>query len=122
MPYRNWCFAPIEARTSASLEQLVQLKRRVPVLIYERIRTRQYLHFIRRYKKRLLFVGRLTVSEILLLGLNGFWFLSGTKYDSPILQGLLSLLTTAKLDDGGYKVTDWFQKKGQLTLYLINDP
>jgi hypothetical protein len=68
-----------------------------------------------------LFVGRLTVSEILLLGLNGFWYLSGTKYDSPILQGLLSLLTTAKLDDGGYKVTDWFQKKGQLTLYLSNE-
>jgi hypothetical protein len=63
----------------------------------------------------------LTVSEILLLGLNGFWYLSGTKYDSPILQGLLSLLTTANLDDRGYKVIDWFQKKGQLTLYLSNE-
>lgn len=93
----------------------------MPVLIYERIRSRQYLHFIKRYRSRLVFAGKLSVSGILLLGLNGFWYLSGTKYHSPIMQGLLSLLVTARLDDGGYKVTDWFQKKGRLTLYVSNE-
>ena len=103
------------------LEQLVQLERRVPVLIYERIRSRQYLHFIKRYRNKLVFAGKLSVSGILLLGLNGFWYLSGTKYHSTIMQGLLRLLVTARLDDGGYKVTDWFQKKGRLTLYVSNE-
>jgi hypothetical protein len=92
----------------------------VPVLIYERIKTRQYLHVIRRYRKRLVFAGRVSVSGILLLGLNGFWYLTGTKYHSTVLEGLLSLLVTAKLDEE-YKVTDWFHKKNQLTLYVSNE-
>ena len=108
------------ARTSLSLEQLVRHNRRVPVLIYERIRTRQYLHFIKSYRNRLVFAGKLSVSGILLLGLNGLWYLSGTKYYSTIMEGL-SLLVAARLDDGGYKVTDWFQKRGQLKLYVSNE-
>lgn len=109
------------ARTSVSLEQLVRLNTRVPVLIFERIRTRQYLRFIKRYRNRLVFAGKLTVSGILMLGLNGFWYLSGTKYHSTLMEGLLSLLVTARLDDGGYRVTDWFHKKGRLTLYVSNE-
>jgi hypothetical protein len=103
------------------LEQLVLLNRRMPVLIYERIKTREYLHLIKRYRRKLIFAGRLTVSEMLLMGVNGFLYLSGTKYRSPILQGLLSVLATAKLDDEGYRITDWFEKKGQLILHIIHE-
>lgn len=93
----------------------------MPVLIYERIKTREYFHIIKRYRRKLIFAGKLTVPEVFLMGLNGYLYLSGTKYRSTILQGLLSLLATTKLDDEGYRITDWFEKKGQLILYIVNE-
>lgn len=86
-------------------------------MVYEKIKTKQVLA-IKLYKAKLVFVGKLHVVGILLLGLTGYWYLIGTKYQPPILNGLLTIMTTAKLDDRLYKITDWSQKKGRLLVYV----
>ena len=89
----------------------------MPVLVYEKIKTAQFLA-IKRSKARLVFLGKIPVLGILLIGLTGYLYLSGTKYQPPILNGLLGIMTTAKLDDRVYRITDWSQKKGRLLVYV----
>jgi len=89
----------------------------MPVLVYEKIKTGRSLN-IRGPRDRLVFVGKLNVLGILLLGLTGYWYVTGTKYHSYVLEGLLGILSTAKLDDRMYRVTDWCQKKGRLLVYV----
>lgn len=93
----------------------------MPVLIYERVKTAQYLRFFKRYKHKLLFAGNVNVVGVLLIGLTGYWYLMGTKYSSTVHDGLMALLITAKLDDGMYKVLEWFQKKGRFIIYVTKE-
>jgi len=109
-----------EENQSPSFEQLTQFNKRMPVLVYEKIKTGQFL-LIKRYKDKLVFVGKLNVLGILLLGITGYWYLSGTKYHSYVLEGLLGIMSTAKLDDRLYKVTDWGHKKGRLLVYVTKE-
>ena len=92
----------------------------MPVLVYEKIKTGQFL-VVNRYSNRLVFVGKLNVIGLLLLGLTGYWYLNGTKYHNLVLEGLLGIMSTAKLDDRMYKVTDWCQKKGRLLVYVMRE-
>jgi hypothetical protein len=92
----------------------------MPVLIYEKIKTGQFL-LINRYSNKLVFVGKLNVVGLLLLGLTGYWYLNGTKYHTLVLEGLLGIMSTAKLDDRVYRVTDWCQKKGRLLIYVMRE-
>jgi len=109
-----------EENQSPTFEQLTQFNKRVPVLVYEKIKTGRFL-LIKRYKDKLVFVGKLNVLGILLLGITGYWYLSGTKYHSYVLEGLLGIMSTAKLDDRLYKVTDWGHKKGRLLVYVTKE-
>jgi hypothetical protein len=92
----------------------------MPVLVYEKIKTGQFL-LIKRYKDKLVFVGKLNVLGILLLGITGYWYLAGTKYHSYVLEGLLGIMSTAKLDDRLYKITGWGHKKGRLLVYVTKE-
>jgi len=96
---------------------MMKFNKRMPVLVYEKIKTSEFL-LITRYKNKLVFVGKHNVIGLLLLGLTGYWYLSGTKYHGAVLEGLLGILATAKLDDRMYQVTDWRQKKGRLLVYV----
>ncbi|MGA3108765.1 MAG: hypothetical protein ABSD99_04825 [Candidatus Bathyarchaeia archaeon] len=109
-----------EENQSPTFEQLTQFNKRVPVLVYEKIKTGRFL-LIKRYKNKLVFVGKLNVLGILLLGITGYWYLSGTKYHSYVLEGLLGIMSTAKLDDRLYQVTDWGHKKGRLLVYVTKE-
>ena len=109
-----------EENQSPSFEQLTRFNKRMPVLVYEKIKTGQFL-LIKRYKERLVFVGKLNVLGILLLGITGYWYLSGTKYHSYVLEGLLGIMSTAKLDDRLYRITDWGHKKGRLLVYVTRE-
>jgi len=120
LSYARYEIASLEGRKSPTFEQLTRFNKRMPVLVYEKIRTGQFL-LIRRYRERLVFVGRLNVVGLLLLGLTGYWYLSGTRYHSLVLEGLLGIMTTAKLDDRMYKVTDWCQKRGRLLVYVTRE-
>jgi len=93
----------------------------MPVLIYERVKIGQYLHFIRRYRAKLVFAGNLNVLGILLTGFTGYLYVSGTKYHSSVHEGLLSIMATAKLDDRVYRIVDWFQKRGRLIIYVTKE-
>lgn len=92
----------------------------MPVLVYEKIRTGRFL-LVTRYRSKLLFIGKLNVIGLLLLGVTGFWYLNGTKYHNVVLEGLLTIMTTAKLDDRKYRVTDWCQKRGRLLVYVTRE-
>jgi len=89
--------------------------------VYERVKIRQYFRFVTRYKRKLVFAGKLEVLGILLIGLTGYWYVVGTKYHSNILDGLLSIMATAKLDDRMYHINDWGQKSGRLLVYVTKD-
>jgi len=106
-----------EENQSPTFEQLTQFNKRMPVLVYEKIKTGRFL-LIKRHKDKLVFVGKLNVLGILLLGITGYWYLSGTKYHSYVLEGLLGIMSTAKLDDRLYRITDWGHKKGRLLVYV----
>ena len=110
-----------EAETSPTIEQLTRSRRRIPVLVYERERIAQYFHFIKRYRKKLIFAGRLDVLGIVLVGFPGYIYVSGTKYGSTVVDGLLNILESAKLDDKPYQIVDWHQKKGQLLVFITRE-
>jgi hypothetical protein len=109
-----------EAHNSPTFDQLTRFNKRMPVLVYERIKTGQFL-LINRYKTKLVFVGKLNVIGLLLLGLTGYWYLSGTKYHNLVLESLLGIMSTAKLDDRMYKITDWCHKKDRLLIYVMRE-
>ena len=110
----------LERKNSPTFEQMTRFNKRMPVLVYETIKTGQFL-MIDRHRTKLVFVGKLNVIGLLLLGLSGYWYLSGTKYHSLVLEGLLGIMSTAKLDDKVYHVTDWCQKRGRLLVYVKRD-
>jgi len=93
----------------------------MPVLIYERVKTAQYLRFFKRYKHKLVFAGKVPVLGILLIGLSGYWYFAGTRYGTLIRDALWGVLGIAKLDDGMFKVLEWFQKKGNLIVYVTRE-
>lgn len=115
---RIWKSKLREDKTSPTIEQLTRAHMRIPVLVYERVKIAQYLRFIRRYRKRLVFAGKLDVIGILLVGFTGYLYVTGTKYSSFVIEGLLSILRTAKLDHSIYHIIDWHQKKGQLLVFV----
>ena len=90
----------------------------MPVLVYEKVRKSRHLYLIDRYRNELRFAGKLNVLGILLIGLTGYWYLSGTKYGMIISNGLMAIMAAAKLDEGEYNVREWFQKKGRLIVYV----
>jgi hypothetical protein len=101
-------------------EHLGHSYKRVLVLIYERVKTGQYLRIFKRYRYKLLFAGKTNVPEILLAGDNvlvsdrqtGHWCLIGTTI--CVRDGLMAIMNAANLDDSTYQVVEWFQKNGGL--------
>ena len=58
---------------------------------------------------------------ILLVGISGYLYFSGTKYGSTVIGGLLNILASAKLDDRLYQIVDWHQRKGQLLVFVTRE-
>lgn len=108
-------------KDSTSLEQMTHLRMRIPVLIFERVKTGEYLRIFKRYRHKLLFVGRMNVLGILLMGLSGYWYLSNTRYDSAIHEALMTILSNARLDREPFKVVDWFQKNGAFNVTITRE-
>ena len=93
----------------------------MPVLVYERVKTAQYMYAFKKYRNNLLFAGNMNVLAILLIGLTGYWYIMGTRYTSFIYDGLLTVMGTAKLDDSKYRVLEWFQRKNRLEVYVTRE-
>ena len=58
---------------------------------------------------------------IILVGFTGYLYVSGTKYGSFVIDGLLKILASSKLDDTLYQIVDWHQKKGQLLVFVTRE-
>ena len=106
-------------KTLSFVDNLVTLSARVPVLVYERIRTSERSHLFKRYRTELRFAGKMNVQSILLLGLNGYWFLAGTRFGSLISNGLAALMAGAKLENDKYSVKEWLHENDRLIVYVI---
>lgn len=119
--FSKWNFLSARGKNSPTLEQLTRFHERRPVLIFERVKTGQYLRFFKRYRRRLLFMGNMNVLGVLLLGLTGYWYIMHTRYDSMVHNALMSLLSMANLDNEPYHVVDWFQKKGRLIILVTRE-
>lgn len=87
-------------------------------MIYERVKTTRYLRFFKFYKSKLLFLGKLKVAGILMIGMKGYWFLQGTKYGEPVYEELIRTLDAARIDFHDFTVTNWCSDKGRLLIYL----
>ena len=114
-------FPVTRGKDSTSLEQMTHLHMRIPVLIFERVKTGEYLRIFKRYRRKLVFLGKMNVLGILLMGLSGYWYLTNTRYDSAIHEGLTSILSRAGLDNESFKVVDWFQKSGRLSVLITRE-
>ena len=119
--FSKWNFLYARGKSSPTLEQLTRFHERMPVLIFERVKTGQYLRFFNRYRRRLLFMGNMNVLGVLLLGLTGYWYIMHTRYDSMVHNALMSLLSMANLDNEPYHVVDWFQRKGRLIILVTKE-
>lgn len=69
----------------------------------------------------MVFAGNLNVLGIPHTGFAGYWYISGTKYRLFVIEGLLSIMASAQLDDRIYRVVDWFQKKGHPRVYVTKE-
>lgn len=98
-----------------SPDQLIRCERRIPVLVYEKVKKQRFL-LINRYANRLVFAGRLNLSAIVLCGMTAYWCLNG--YHRHIADEFLRIMAAAKLDDQMYTVTDWNRKNGRLLVYV----
>jgi len=78
------------------------------------------LYLFKKYAHKPLFIGTLPVLSILLFGLWSYMFYFGDRYNSVVQNEILNLLSRAKIDDMAYQVVDFFEKKGQLMIYVIN--
>ena len=98
----------------------LKIRRRVPVQIVERIHVGQHLHFFKRYANKQLFLGRLPVLGIILLGLSRCTWLGLTsRFPVTIHNELLSILSLARIDDVTYQIVDFFQTRDKLVIQVV---
>jgi hypothetical protein len=104
----------------ASVFAFLKIRRRVPVQIVEKIHVGQRLHFFKKYVNKQLFLGRLPVLGIILFGLSTCTFLGLTgRFPLTIRNELLTILSSARIDDMTYQVVDFFQKKDKLVIEVV---
>jgi hypothetical protein len=102
-----------------NLKHLFKFRKLVPVLIIERIQVGRRFGVFRKHTNKLLFLGRLPVMSILMVGFWRYmlWF-GGINY-SEVQNELFHIFMQAKLDDMAYRVVDFFEKGQQLIIYVI---
>jgi len=101
------------------VRELFRFRKRVPVLIIERIQDGRRFYFFKKYTHKPLFLGRLPVLSILMVGLWSYMFYFGGLHYSLVQNELINLVSHAKIDDMPFQVVDFVQRKGQLVIYVI---
>jgi hypothetical protein len=103
----------------ATVFAFLKIRRRVPVQIVERIHVGQRLHFFKKHANKQLFLGRIPVLGIILLGLSTCSYLGFTnRFPLTIHNELLSILSLARVDDLTYQIVDFFQTKDKLVIQV----
>lgn len=98
----------------------LNIRKRVPVQIVERIHVGRRLHFFKKYGNKQLFLGRLPVLGIILFGLSTCSALGFTnRFPLTIHNELLNILSSARVDDIAYQIVDFFQTKDKLVIQVV---
>ena len=98
----------------------LKLRRRIPVQIVERVDVGRKLYFFKRYVNKQLFLGRLPVLGIILIGFSSLTLLGFTsRFHSTIYNELLNILTTARIDDMTYQIIDFFEAKDKFVIQVV---
>jgi hypothetical protein len=103
-----------------SMFTFLKIRRRVPVQIVERIHVGCRFHIFKKYANKQLFLGRLPVLGIILLGLSTCTYLGLTsRFASTIHNELFNILSSARIDDMTYQIVDFFQTKDKLVIQVV---
>ena len=112
-------------KLSVETQQLSILHYSMPVAVYERVKTETRLSAFKRHNHKLLFIGRLTIPHLLLLGYEGYRNLVafvGYRFHQCLVQTLTSIMARANVDHEAYEAVDWSYKKNLLTMYVAKRP
>ena len=108
-----------------SLLKMSKTERLYPVSVFEIEGSRRgkwrFVPKIHR-KKWLLFVGRLTVPDILLLDLGWYDYLLDPYCREVMLKGLWTIMMSAKLNN--HKIIEWYtrrQKEATIIIHVVRD-
>jgi len=96
------------------------MRQRIPVHIIERIDDGRHFVLFKKRVKRTLFIGKLPVLSILLMGLWTCAFYFNGRFNTVIENELRTIMNYARIDDTSYQVVDFFQKKGQLIVHVAS--
>jgi len=96
------------------------MRQRVPVRVVERVDQGRRLVLFKKFVNRTIFIGKLPVLGILLLGLWSCVFYFNGRFNTIIENELRTIMNHARVDDMGYQVVDFLQKKGQLIVHVAN--
>ena len=98
-----------------------RIRKQVPVLIFEHDVVGRRLLFFKKYADKLLFVGKLPVLKLFLLGLGSISKWTSGRFRGVMESELGEILSIARLDDKPYEVTDFFMKRKQLVIYVTSE-
>jgi hypothetical protein len=99
---------------------MLRMRQRVPVHVIEQIDQGRRLLLFKKHAHKTLFIGKLPVLGILLMGLWGCIFYFNGRFNTIIESELRTIMGYARVDDMGYQVVDFFQKKGRLIVHVVN--
>lgn len=76
------------------------------------------MFFFKKYANKPLFIGKLPVLGLLLLGLGAISMWLGGHFLKIVQDELWNILSIARLDETPYQVLDFFMKGKQLVIYV----
>ena len=100
------------------IKDLVRIRKQVPIVIIEHNEKGRRFLFFRTYADKVLFLGKLPVLSLLSVGRGAIAMWCGGRFYEMIEDELISILSSAKLDEIPYCVLDFFVKKRQLVIYV----
>ncbi len=99
---------------------MLRIRQRIPVVVVERIDKGRRMLIFRRYTNKTLFIGKLPVLSLLMIGFWGCAFYFNNRFHSTIQNEMLAILNHARVDDMKYQVIDFFEKKGQFIIHVAS--
>ena len=99
------------------LRQMLWAPRRVPVCVFERTRGHSLTS-----DRRLIFLGRMTVSPLLSIGATGYfaYLANWGRFRSIVLSELKRIMSVAGLDNS-YQIENWCMSKDRLIIHVAKN-
>ena len=97
--------------------QMLWAPRRVPVCVFEKTRGPSLTS-----DRRLIFLGRMTVSPLLSIGATGYfaYLANWGRFRSIVLSELKRIMSVAGLDNS-YQIENWYMSKDRLIIHVAKN-